>query len=397
MNYCARCLYPENAKPTISFDEEGVCSGCNYHASRQGIDWDERWKMLEQLLDGVKECIVPVSGGKDSHFQVWLLKERFGIDPLLVTYNHGFNSGAGNRNLENLVRRSGCDLVRYNTGPDAARRLSRLMLERVGDLTWHYHAGIMTWPFQVAKQYGIDLIVWGEHGFAELTGMVSMDDFVEFTNWKRKEHDMRGVAAEDLVGEMVPGRAETLGNYEEVTEQDIRPFVWPEGESATGIYLSNFLEWDAKKQAELMIREWDFGPVTYARERTFVQYAKIEDHANDLHDYLKYLKFGYGRATDDASTEIRHGRMTREQGEALVRVYDPVEPSTLTEYCDFLGMRKRDFYGCVPEREHTHPALRKPASPFFARAERQLYYNPEEPPEPSGDLRLDELGQFQPT
>jgi N-acetyl sugar amidotransferase len=388
MKYCSRCLYPENAKPTISLDEEGVCSGCRYHESRQQINWEERWGMLEELLDGVKECIVPVSGGKDSHYQVWLLKERFGIDPLLVTYNHGFNSAAGNRNLENLVKRSGCDLVRYTTGSDTARRLSRFGLEMVGDLTLHYHAGIMTWPFQVAKQYGIDLLVWGEHGFAELTGMVSLNDFVEFTNWKRREHDMRGMESTEWVG------------HNGITEQDIRPFLWPKGEIATGIYLSNFLPWNAKNQAEQMIRDWDFAPVTYPRERTFNQYAKIEDHANDVHDYLKYLKFGYGRATDDATTEIRHGRMTRALGVDLVRRYDPVEPSTLEEYCDFLGITKADFYETVPEREQgegpPRDGERLPQSEERTFAFTTLYYDPGNPPPKSGDERLDRLGQFQP-
>lgn len=342
--------------------------------------------MLEQLLDGVKECIVPVSGGKDSHFQVWLLKERFGIDPLLVTYNHGYNSGAGDRNLENLVRRSGCDLVRYTTGPDSARRLSRFGLERVGDLTLHYHAGIRTFPFQVARQYGIDLIVWGEHGFGELTGQVSLDDFVEFTYWLRKEHDMRGMEATEWVGQ------------NGITEKDIRPFIWPEGENARGIYLSNFMPWNALDQAKLMISEWDFAPVTYPRERTFVQYTKIEDHANDCHDFLKFLKFGYGRATDDASMEIRHGRMTREQGKYLVAKYDPVEPSTLEAYCDFLGITKADFYASVPEQEWDLP--RKHAPSPYSRADtfsdRRLYFNPRNPPEPSGDPRLDFLGEFCP-
>jgi N-acetyl sugar amidotransferase len=404
MRFCSRCLYPENAKPTISFDEEGVCSGCRYHESRQQINWEKRWEMLEQLLDGVKECIVPVSGGKDSHYQVWLLKEKFGIDPLLVTYNHGFNSAAGNRNLENLVRRSGCDLVRYSTGQDSARRLSRLMLERVGDLTWHYHAGIMTWPFQVAKQYGIDLIVWGEHGFAELTGMVSLNDFVEFTNWKRKEHDMRGVDPVSIVGEAPVSDVGVGGaEYWRIRDQDIRPLVWPEGEAATGIYLSNFLPWNAKDQAEQMIRDWDFAPVTYPRARTFVQYAKIEDHANDVHDYLKFLKFGYGRATDDASTEIRHGRMTRRQGINMVHKYDSVEPSTLEEYCDFLGITSADFYSVVPERQPIVGELPPSDGERLPQSEERtfefttLYYDPGNPPPKSGDERLDRLGQFQPT
>ena len=159
MKYCKRCLYPENAKPTIIFDEDGICSGCRYHESRDNleIDWTERQEMLEEILAGAKDtakkrgnfhdCIIPVSGGKDSHYQVWLLKEKFHMNPLLVTYNHGFNAPSGNRNLRNLVEKSGCDLIRYTAGKESVAKLSRLMLEKVGDLTWHYHAGIQTFPF----------------------------------------------------------------------------------------------------------------------------------------------------------------------------------------------------------------------------------------------------------
>lgn len=422
MQYCARCLYPINAKPTIIFDEEGVCSGCRYHESRQKleIDWDERRAMFEQILDEAvteararglsHECIVPVSGGKDSHFQVWLLKEKYGLNPLLVTFNHAYNQPSGLRNLENLVIRSGCDMIRYNAGLDSVRRLSRLMLEKVGDLTWHYHAGIRTFPFQVAVQYNIPLIVWGEHGFAELTGLVSLEDFVEFTRWTRKEHDMRGFEPHDLIGQ---------GG---VTERDIAPYVYPTDEQIErvgirGIYLSNFFPWDAKDQAETMMKTWDFSPIAFRRDRTFNLYAKIDDHANDVHDYLKYLKFGYGRATDDASMEIRHGRMTREEGIEMVRQYDAAEPSSLDYYCDFLGIDKARFHSLVdrqrdprvwtrdadgvwapndavwrhaigPEEERVRVA--QVADRALAPENHNLYFNPAHPPEPKGDPRLDQ-------
>ena len=104
------------------------------------------------------------------------------------------------RNLENLIEKSGCDAVRYTAGLDSVQRVSKFMLEEVGDLTWHYHAGIRTFPFQIAVKYNIPLVVWGEHGFAELTGIVSLEDFVEHTRWTRKEHDMRGYEPEDIIG-----------------------------------------------------------------------------------------------------------------------------------------------------------------------------------------------------
>lgn len=422
MKYCARCLYPENARPTIIFDEEGVCSGCRYHESRMKleIDWDERLKMFEQILDEAKrmarqrgnshDCIVPVSGGKDSHYQVWLLKEKYGMNPLLVTFNHAFNTPAGNRNLYNLVEKSGCDFVRYTAGLDSVRRISRYMLETVGDLTWHYHAGIRTYPFQVAVERNIPLIVWGEHGFAELTGIVSLEDFVEFTRWTRKEHDMRGYEPHDLVGK---------GG---ITEQDIAPYIYPSDEDIArvevrGIYLSNFIYWNAKKQAEIMMKEWDFAPIAYERERTFNLHSKIEDHANDVHDYLKYLKFGYGRATDDASMEIRHGRMTREEGMELVKRYDSREPSTLETYCDFMEITKEQFYQwvapmrdtkfwqknsdgqwtpsdavfnhAITEREEKARAEQS-VERTFSEQNRNLYFNPDNPPEKSGEDALDQ-------
>jgi N-acetyl sugar amidotransferase len=420
MIYCKRCLYPANAKPTIIFDDEGVCSGCRYHESRMKleVDWDERLKMFEQILDEARrlaisrgnshDCIVPVSGGKDSHYQVWLLKKKYGMNPLLVTFNHAFNTPSGNRNLYNLVEKSGCDLVRYNAGLDSVRRISRHMLEKVGDLTWHYHAGIRTFPFQVAVERNIPLIVWGEHGFAELTGIVSLEDFVEFTRWTRKEHDMRGYEPHDLIGK---------GG---ISLQDIAPYVYPRDEDIArvevrGIYLSNFIYWNAKKQAEQMMDIWDFAPITYERERSFNLHGKIEDHANEVHDYLKYLKFGYGRATDDASMEIRHGRMTREQGLDMVRRYDSKEPSVLGFYCDFLGITTQDFYRMVePMRdtgiwrktgddwEVTDSVIRHPADEAverlrvapvadltFSAANRRLYFNPQNPPEKVGDPALD--------
>jgi len=351
MDYCKRCLYPANAKPAIIFDDDGVCSGCRYHESRQRIDWTAREAMLRELLTEFKrrareagqiyDCIIPVSGGKDSHYQVHLIKVVYGLNPLLVTFNHCFNSRLGVRNLANLVQQLGCDLIRVTANPQSVRKIARAMVKRVGDLTWHYHAGIRTVPFQVSVNYNIPLIIWGEHGFAELTGMFTLDDLVEFTKWTRQEHDMRGVEAEELIdAEAGIGRA------------DIVPYMFPaEGDiervGVRGIYLSNFVYWDAKQQAELVIDRYNFMPFSNRRDRTFNLYSKTDDHANAVHDYMKFLKFGYGRATDDASTEIRHGRMTREEGIEMVRLYDHVRPATLDTYLKFLGMSEVEFEDCL--------------------------------------------------
>jgi N-acetyl sugar amidotransferase len=352
MKYCQRCCYPENAQPSIIFDEQGVCSGCRVVESRPAIDWAERERWLVELLNEYKakakaarnpyDCIIPVSGGKDSHYQAYLMKVKYGMNPLFVTYNHLYNTKVGLRNLENMFRKFSCDLIRFSSNPDSARKISRYMLEKIGDVTWHYHAGIMTFPIQIAVKYKIPLMIWGEEGFSELTGMFNQDDMVEFTKKKRQEHDMRGFEPEDLLNQ-----ADSPFEL-----RDLAPFFYPSDEEIEdvglrGIYLSNYISWNAKAQCEQMIREYDF-ETARERDRTFNIYDKLDDvHANGVHDYLKYLKFGYGRATDDASTEIRHGRITREEGIDLVVKHDSKRPRDLDLLLEFLGITEEHFEALV--------------------------------------------------
>jgi N-acetyl sugar amidotransferase len=349
MQYCTRCLYPANAKPTISFDEQGVCSGCRYHESRGKVDWGQRWnKLLEiaeeakrhaRMTDAVYDCVIGVSGGKDSSFQVYVAIELLGLNPLLVHYNHRFNTEIGLRNLDWMSKTFPADLIKFNARMDAVRRISRFGFFKTGDVTLHYHAGCITFPMQMAVRYDIPLVIWGEEGFAELTGMFTIDDMVEYTRWKRKEHDMRGMEPEDWIGN------------EDITLQDIGPYQYPddglvENLGLRGIYLSNYMDWDPLEQAQLLVaRGWSPNPS--ARERSFNLFSKIDDHANNLHDWLKYLKFGYGRATDDASQEIRHGRMSRGMGVEMVRRFDSTRPTSLETYLDFLEITEKQFWEVV--------------------------------------------------
>lgn len=348
MEYCRRCCYPANTRPYIIFDDKGICSGCRLLESRPNIDWEERGRWLKELLDEYKtkareagdpyDCIIPVSGGKDSHYQTYLMKQVYDMNPLLVCYNHIFNTKRGIRNLTNLLKKLPCDLIRFTTSPETAKKLSKHMLKTVGDITWHYHAGIMTFPIQIAVKYKIPLIVWGEHGFSELIGMFNQDDMVEFTKKVRLEHSIRGFEPEDIVNDPNSG----------LTMRELSPFQYPSDEETEeigvrGIYLSNYIPWDAREHARLMIDKFGF-ETAVKRERTFHVYEKLEDiHADGAHDYLKYLKFGYGRATDDASMDIRHGRMTREEGIEMVKKYDHIRPSDLDIYLRFTGMTEEEF------------------------------------------------------
>lgn len=352
MRYCARCLYPENAKPYIIFDDEGVCSGCRVSEAYGKVDWDVREKKLREILEEYKEkaraagshydCLIPVSGGKDSHYQVHLIKNVYGLRPLLVCYNHLFNAPLGLRNLENLFTKMGGDLLRMSSNIEAVRKISRYMLRTVGDLTWHYHAGILSFPIQSAVRYKIPLVIWAENNFSNLVGTFNPSDMVEFSRKHRKDFGLRGVEADEL-----------LNDESGLEWQDIGPFLYPddadiEAVGVRGIYLSNFVQWDEHGQALAMHEKYDFQPSARPRERTFNRYAKLDDvHANGAHDYLKYLKFGYGRATDDASTLIRAGLMSREDGIDMVKLHDHVRPSDLDMWLKFVGMDEDEFMTLV--------------------------------------------------
>jgi len=352
MRYCARCLYPENAKPYIIFDDAGVCSGCRVAEAYELVDWDARGKALAKLLAEYKEkaraggahydCLIPVSGGKDSHFQVHLVKNVYGLNPLLVTYNHLFNAPLGVRNLENLFVKMNCDLLRFSSNLETVRKISRYMLKKCGDLTWHYHAGILSLPIQVAAKFRIPLVIWAENNFSNLVGTFNPDDMVEFSRKHRKDFGLRGIEADELINEQSG-----------LTHQDIAPFLYPPDEEieavgVRGIHLSNFVRWNEPEQALAMHKMYDFQPAKAGRDRTFNRYAKLDDlHANGAHDYLKYLKFGYGRATDDASTLIRLGLLTREEGIALVARYDHIRPKDLDVWLHFVGMSEDEFVASV--------------------------------------------------
>ncbi len=353
MKYCQRCVYPENAKPTIIFDDEGICSGCRLLESRPAIDWEERGKWLKELAEKYKaiarsnnnpyDCIIPISGGKDSHYQTYFIKNILGMNPLLVTYNHGFNTKRGLRNLNNNVKQFGCDLLRFTSNPSSVRKISKYMLKKCGDVTWHYHAGILTFPIQAAVMYKIPLIVWGEIAFGESVGMFNQDDMVEFTKKHRQEHSLRGFEPEDILKDH---------DNKEITMQDLAPFYYPKDEiiekiGLHGIYLGNYISWNGRKQTDFIIEKYGF-ETAVKRDRTFNLHDKLDDiHANGTHDYLKYLKFGYGRCTDDASTEIRHGRMTREEGISMVAKYDHVRPKDLDIYLRFIGMTEKEFLDSI--------------------------------------------------
>jgi len=345
MIYCKRCLYPSNHPYGMIFDDDGICMGCRVHEEKDVLDWDSRFKKLEQIahtnskIMGTKnfDCIIPVTGGGDSYFIVHVAKNLLGMNPLLVNYNSHYNTKLGIRNLANLSTVFDCDIVTSTLSPNHLKKITNQSIKQYGSMYWQALAGYTTFPVQTAIRFRIPLIIWGVHPWSEQTGMFSHIDEVEMSHRCRKEHALMGISAEDLVH-----------SDSNVSRSDVQPFIYPydnelEAVGVRGIYLSNYIRWDSKTQHELMIEQ--YGYETSEQQRTFNTYEDVHCfHSAGIHDFIKYLKYGYSKVTDHASREIRLKRMTRKTGIEMVKKYSEKEPEDLDLFLKWIGMNKDDFY-----------------------------------------------------
>jgi N-acetyl sugar amidotransferase len=340
---CKRCLYHESHPLGLILDEEGICSGCRIHEEKDSLDWEARWNKLKDLVRPYRspggqtyDCIVPVTGGNDSYFIVHLVKEKLGLNPLLVTYNKYFNTPLGIWNLANLRTRFDCDILMQNVNPISVKKITRTTLREFGSIYWPCLAGQTVFPVQTAVRYGVPLIIWGAHQGLEQVGMFSHEHEVEMTRRYRKDHDLMGYEADDL-----------LSIFDTLSEDDIWQFHYPsdhdlERLGVRGIYLGNYARWDPKGQHEEMIRCHGYRTTTFPR--TFDCYDHVDCfNFMDLHDLLKLYKHGYSKVTDHACREIRHGRLTREEGLSLVKKYELIPPKYSELFLDWLGLTPKSL------------------------------------------------------
>ncbi|MEY8251454.1 MAG: N-acetyl sugar amidotransferase, partial [Colwellia sp.] len=336
---CQRCLYTSNHPLGLTIDAEGICSGCRIHEEKDNLDWDERWKSLEKLVKPYRnktgkayDCIVPVTGGNDSYYIVHLVKEKLGLNPLLVTYNKYFNSELGIRNLANLRIRFDCDIIIQNVNPISVKNITRTTLREFGSIYWPCLAGQTVFPVQTAVRYQTPLIIWGAHQGLEQVGMFSHTHEVEMTRRYRKDHDLMGHEADDL-----------LSIFDTLKEEDIWQYRYPNDDEINsvgvrGIYLGNYVRWDPKAQHEKMMKS--HGYKTSSFNRTFDCYDHIDCYNfMDVHDKLKFYKHGYSKVTDHASREIRHGRLTRDKAIELVGHYQSQPYQYVDKFCEWLGVK----------------------------------------------------------
>lgn len=319
IKYCRRCVMPET-KPDLFIDEEGVCSACRSFEQRKSIDWDARKEGLLSILERYRskdgrnyDCIIPVSGGKDSHSQTLRLLE-LGMNPLCVTATTDKLSNIGRRNIENL-KNLGVDYIEVTSNPVVRRRINRLALTEIGDISWPEHVTIFTIPVRIAVQLNIPLIIWGENAQNEYGGpAAAAEDNTLTRSWLEEFGGLLGLRVSDLIGQDGT-ELKHLIQYTYPPDDELQKA------GATGLYLGYYLPWDGYQNA-LLAQAHGFETYHKTVEGSLVNYENLDNYQTGIHDYYKFLKYGFGRATDLACLKFRRGRLSRENGLTLVKKHD---------------------------------------------------------------------------
>jgi N-acetyl sugar amidotransferase len=308
-----------HTKPDLHIDEQGVCNACRAYERRREVDWDSRRAELLAVLEPYRrggsnwDCIVPVSGGKDSTYQV-IRMLQLGLNPLCVTSTTCDLADIGRQNIEN-IKKLGVDYVEFTPNPLVRAKLNRIGLTQVGDISWPEHVGIFTIPVRASVQFNVPLIVWGENAQNEYGGpAAAAQNNVLTRRWLEEFGGLLGMRVTDLVS--------TYG----IEPRHLLMYQYPSDEElqrvgSTGLFLGYYLPWDGLSNA-LIAQANGFRTYDRAVEGSMVNYENLDNHQTGIHDYFKFLKFGFSRATDIACLHVRRNRISRQDALEIVRRND---------------------------------------------------------------------------
>jgi len=333
MFWCTKCVTP-STRPRVQFNEHGVCNACTWHDKKQSIiDWHEREQKLSELCDMFRkpsgfDVIVPCSGGKDGSYVAWRLKHDLGMHPLCITLRPQMQTPIGRQNLENFIS-SGFDHLMISPNPSVYKQFAKKAFIERGMPKQPFVTGISTALFQIAERFEIPFLIYGEHGESEYGGAQ------ETAKFEKMNRDF-------LVNIYYEGEdPASYGSW----------WVLPGQKALSRIYAtwwSYFEDWEPQKHAKLAKEKCGLEMLVGGSIGTFTNYSQLDDVLQDLHGYLMFVKFGFGRCTSDASIEIRRGRMTRDQGVEVVRKLDGIFPvEYLPAYLSYFEMSEGEFWGVI--------------------------------------------------
>ena len=340
MHWCSNCL-SMSTRPRISFDEQGRCNACVWMEKKKDIDWDSRGKELEALLDkhrrndGRFDCLVPVSGGKDGSYVAYNLKHKYGMNPLAITVTPALALDLGEQNLKSFVD-SGYNHMSINPDSEAMRVLNRTGLVEMGFPYYGWLIAIQTAILRMAHQLDISLVFYGEDGEVEYGGSTETDKSPIYNVKYMKKVYLEGGYTKVLEESGLP-------------EKDLYFFKFPEDEEFENkpidiTHWSYFENWDPYRNYLVAKEHCGLKEAEATNSGTFTNFAQNDQALYSLHAYLMYLKFGFGRANQDASIEIRRGAMDRAQAVNLVRMYDGQFPHEfLDTYLEYYQLSREEF------------------------------------------------------
>jgi N-acetyl sugar amidotransferase len=366
MIYCKRCCIP-SSQEGVAFDDMGICTACRTSEQKMHISWKERYEELQLILLKVKQeatsydCILPISGGKDSFYQAHVLTKVFNLRPLAVTFSHNWYSETGFYNLQLCLKTFNLDHVQFTPSRDLVNRLARQSLFEIGDSCWHCHAGVGSFPLKIAVAFGIKLLIWGESicessgraTYKDSVGSYDKDYFTKVSAKKTPEQiaDTGCVSLKELALFNVPSAAEI------------------DSSGVSGLHLGDYIFWDEERQTEF-IKSY-YGWRETEMESAYKGYKSAECIMAGVHDYMCYQKRGFSRASMQAAVDVRNGLMTREEGLALASRIDAEIPHALDYYKQITGLTDEEFAEEIAR--HRSPsmdsALVKPVEKYRKNAE----------------------------
>ena len=354
--FCKRCVM-SNQRPRITIDSEGVCGGCrNNELYKNKIDWNKREEELNKLLEkhrsknGKWDVVVPSSGGKDSAFVAHQLKYEYGMNPLTVTWSPLIYTNIGWKNFQSL-RDSGFSNILSSPNGKLHRQLARLSFEEFGDAFHVFVLGQISFAFHIAIKFDIPLVMFGENGEAEYAGDPKAVDkpFIPSEEFTRLY--FKGTTLDELVQYGIKNKKYFS---KDICKSDLDFYKSPsplelKNAGIEGKYFFGYYKkWKPQENFFYAAENTGFQPNPERTEGTYSKYASIDDKLDGIHYYMKYIKFGFGRATDDASHEVRDGHISREEAISLVKRYDGEFPERyFQDFLDYLKITSAEFWEIV--------------------------------------------------
>ncbi len=340
LRYCESCVLP-NSRPNLEFDAEGVCQACRTHARRLEIDWTGREKDFRELVSDVRsraagyDCVIPVSGGKDSTWQVIKCLE-YGLRPLAVTWKTPARTAIGQRNLDNLVA-LGVDHIDWQINPKVEARFMLKAFERFGSTAIPMHLAIFSIPLRIAVDFKIPLIVWGENSAIEYgNAEAALKGHKLDRNWLAAYGVTHGTSATDWVDA-------------ELSAKDLAAYFGPDADvlemhGTRAIFLGHYFAWDPET-SYATARAQGFRSDTERTRTGYYDYADIDDDFISIHHWMKWYKFGFTRLFDNLALEIRNGRMSRNAAiDIIARSGDQTPVKDIELFCAFAKISSARFF-----------------------------------------------------